>query len=242
MGARVDPYAPVPVAPDRGILGDVNLGWAYSNASGTWYGVGPERGWSSSIAVDLADQATASDSTLVSLMGRARAYVPMPWLEHHVLALAVSGGASAGSFPRRGLFYVGGFASQDVMQTFVSSVRQGAFVLRGYEPRAFGGTEYSLLNAEYRFPLVNVDRGVSTLPVFVRFVSGTLFADYGGAFDRIDTEHPLESYHLGLGGELRINWVFAFGADALLRLGYAVGTDSKATSGGQFYFAAASDF
>jgi hypothetical protein len=242
VGARVDPYAPVPATPDRGILGDVNLGWAYSNASGTWYGIGPERGWSSSLAVDLANQATASDSTLVALMGRARAYVPMPWLDHHVWALAISGGASAGSFPRRGLYYVGGFTSQDVVGTFVSSVRQGAFVLRGYEPSAFRGTEYTLFNTEYRFPLVNVDRGVSTLPVFVRFLSGTLFADYGGAFDRVDAERPLDSYHLGLGGELRIDWVLAFGVEALLRLGYAVGTDSKAIRGGQFYFVAASDF
>jgi hypothetical protein len=242
VGARVDPYAPVPLEPDRGVLGDVNLGWGYSNASGTWYGIGPERGWSSSVAVDLADRATGSDSTLVSLLGRGRAYVPMPWPEHHVLALAISGGASAGSFPRRGLFYVGGFTSQDVVETFVSSVRQGAFVLRGYAPGAFSGAEYTLLNAEYRFPLLTVDRGVSTLPLFLRFLSGTLFADYGGAFDRIDTERPLDSYHLGVGGELRIDWVFAFGAEALLRLGYAFGTDSKAVSGGQFYFAAASDF
>jgi hypothetical protein len=243
VGARVDPYAPVPVEPDRGLLGEVILGWAYSNASGTWYGIGPERGWSSSLFVDLANEATASDSTLVSLNGRARTYVPMPWLEHHVLALAISGGASAGSFPREGrLFYVGGFLSQDLSETFVSSVSQGAFVLRGYAPNVFGGTEYTLLNAEYRFPLVNVDRGVDTLPVFLRFLSGTLFADYGGAFDRIDAERPLDSYHLGLGGELRIDWVFAFGAEALLRLGYAAGTDSKAVRGGQTYFAAAADF
>ncbi|MBN1610031.1 MAG: PD40 domain-containing protein [Polyangiaceae bacterium] len=243
VGENVDPYASVPVEPDRGVLGEVNVGWAYSNASGTWYGIGPERGWSSIVALDLADEATASDSALVSLMGRARAYVPMPWLDHHVLALAVSGGASVGDFPRQGrLFYVGGFMSQDLAQTFVSSVRQGAFVLRGYAPNAFGGTEYTLLNAEYRFPLLSVDRGASTLPVFLRFLSGALFADYGGAFDRLDTERPLESYHLGLGGELRVDWVFAFGAEALLRLGYAVGTDSTAVRGGQSYFAAAADF
>ena len=160
--------------------------------------------------------------------------------------MAASAGISAGTYPRGGLYYAGGFVGQDVADTyesfFDSGLRQSAFTLRGYASRQFSGSEYNLFNAEYRFPISYVDRGVSTLPVYMTTISGALFADYGGAFHRIDLRRPLESYHLGVGAELWVNLVLNYRTRGTIRIGHARGTDSAAAAGGQTYIVVASAF
>lgn len=62
-------------------------------------------------------------------------------------------------------------------------VQQGGITLRGDEPVAVAGRSYLLGKAEYRFPIIHIVRGDSTLPIFVNRVTGTAFFDYGSAFD-----------------------------------------------------------
>ena len=72
----------------------------------------------------------------------------------------------------------GGFVDASAFDAYTTGVQQSGFVLRGYEPSQFKGTNYNLLNLEYRFPLLYVDRGISTLPGFLRTLSGVAFLDY----------------------------------------------------------------
>jgi len=167
----------LPVRPHQGLLGVAHLGYSYGNAETTLYGVGPEKGFTLGLGADYASSATASEHTLYSLLLRSTAYVLLPWARHHVLALGLSAGTSGGTYPRRGMFFTGGFTEESVFDTFLSNTLQSAFVLRGYEPRQFRGRQFALLNAEYRLPLWYADRGVSTLPVYLRNVSGAVFAD-----------------------------------------------------------------
>ncbi len=241
VGTRPDPYAPVPVEPHRGWLALVRLGYSYSNATATANAISVERGLSFSVAADLADQAWGSDDSLTAFSAALTGYAPLPWGQHHVLALAASGGAAVGTYPRFGLYSTGGFADQPAFDAFTSGLLQSSFVLRGYEPGQFVGSQYNLFNAEYRFPLLYADRGVSTLPVFLRTVSGALFADYGGAFNQLDLDDPLESYHLGVGAELWFEAVLGYYAAATLRLGVAKGLDDEAP-GKRVYFVASSAF
>jgi WD40-like Beta Propeller Repeat len=241
-----DPDALVPHDPHRGFLGLVSVGYGYSNADGTLYGIGPERGFSVGGGLDFAARETGSEETLTAVNARVSAYVPMPWARHHTLALNLEGASSVGSYPRRGLYYTGGFVTdqglQGIVDAFDNGIRQSAFVLRGYEPAKFIGQQYNLANAEYRFPLLYADRGISTLPVFLRTLSATAFADYGGAFDAIDPEDPLSQYHLGVGGELWVDLVLGYHASGLIRIGYAKGFGDAAVSGGQTYVVVASAF
>jgi len=242
VGTRADPYSTVTIDPDQGFLGALRLGYVYSNVEGTGYGISAEKGFVLSIAGDVADPAFGSDSTLTSVSGVAAAYVPMPWARHHVLAMAFSGAAAAGSFARRGLYATGGFLDGiSVIDGFTSGLRQGAFVLRGYEPAQFIGTHYNLLNTEYRFPILYVDRGVSTLPAFLRTISGAVFADYGGAYDVMDLEDPLQSFHLGVGGELWFDVVLGYVVSGTIRWGFARGLDDEAP-GWQNYLVVSSAF
>lgn len=242
VGTAADPYSLPTVDPHRGFLGVVGLSWGYSNVDGTVWGISPERGFSVGVNADFASPHTGSDDTLTSFSGRVTGYQPMPWAPHHVLALGLSGGAAVGTYPRRGLFFTGGFVDLPVLDAFTDGIQQGAFVLRGYEPAQFIGSHFNLLNTEYRFPIAYVDRGISTLPAFLRGLSGAVFADYGGAFDRIDLEDPFEDYHLGLGAELWVDVVLGYFARGNIRIGHARGTDAQAPTGGQTYVVVASAF
>lgn len=219
----------------------MSLGYFYSNADGTVYGIGPERGFTLALGADFGEE-TGSDDTLTSFTGRATGYLPMPWADHHVIAAALSGGAAVGTYPRRGLFFAGGFVDLPVLDAFTDGVYQSAFVLRGYQPAQFIGTQFNLLNAEYRFPILYADRGISTLPVFLRTISGSVFADYGGAFNQMDLEKPFDLYHLGVGAELWFDLVLGYYGRGNVRIGHARGTDSEAVSGGQTYVVVSSAF
>jgi len=244
LRADADPTALVTRTPHEGFLSTIRLGYGYSDAEGSVWGISLEKGMTLSLAADVAAEEWGSESTLTMFTGRMTGYVPMPWSPHHVLALAASGGAAIGTFPRRGLFFTGGFVESSldqVIDAFTSGVRQGAFVLRGYDPAQFIGTQFNLLNAEYRFPLLYVDRGLSTLPLFLRTLSAAVFADFGGAYDELDLDDPLETLHLGVGAELWIDVIVGYVAHSNFRLGIARGLDDEAP-GWQTYLVVSSAF
>lgn len=240
VGPSADPYSLVTRDPHRGFLGTVSLSWSYVATDGSTYGLGAERGFYASAVADHADTALGSTDSLTALNARGGAYVPLPWGGHHVLAVGAAGGMATGTYPRRGFFATGGFDDTlPLVDAWTDGIQQSAFVLRGYEPAQFVGSSYGLLKSEWRFPVAYVDRGLSTLPAFLRTVSGALFVDWGGAFDRIDLEEPFESFHTGIGAELWLDLVFGYYAPGNLRLGAARGLDSDAPHGWQTYLVVA---
>lgn len=241
VGTLANPYSLVTVTPDRGYIAVVRLGYGYSNAQGTAYGISAEKGFSLGVGVDEADPAIGSESTLTAIGGVLTAYQLLPWGQHHVLALGLSGGTSTGSYARRGLYGTGGFVDQTLYDAYTSVVRQSSFVLRGYSPGQFVGTAYNLLNLEYRFPLLYADRGISTLPVFLRTLSGVLFFDFGGAYDNLDRNHPFRVLHGSVGGELWLDTITGYFVQSNLRLGLARGLDAQAL-GWKSYVVAVSGF
>lgn len=237
-----DPYAPLPSEPHRGWLGLVHLGYSYSNAESTSYAISLERGFQLSVGTDYADQVLGSETSVTSFSASATGYLTMPWARHQVLAVALSGGTGGGTYPRRGLFSIGGFADLPVLDSFRSNLRQSGFRLRGYKPGQFAGNDFNLLNVEYRTPIWYVDRGVSTLPAFVRTLSGAAFFDYGAAYDRIDLQDPLALFHAGVGAELWVDLFVGYYVSGNLRIGFAKGLDSTAPSGLQSYTVLSSAF
>jgi hypothetical protein len=241
VGTRADPYSLVTIDPQRGYLGILRLGYSYSSAQGTAYGISAEKGLSLGLGLDEADPAIGSESTLTAIGGALTAYQLLPWGQHHVLALGLSGGTSLGNYAKRGLYSTGGFVDQSLYDSYSSVIRQSSFVLRGYRPAQFIGTAYNLLNLEYRFPLLYADRGLSTLPVFLRTLSGVLFFDYGGAYDAVDREHPLKVFHGSLGAELWVDAITGYFIQSNVRFGLARGLDAQA-QGWQSYAVIVSGF
>jgi len=244
LSRRPDPYEPVQAEPARGQLGSVHLGWGFSNAESYLHSVGGERGFSLSVSTDVATPALASDYSLYIFSYAAAKYFPMPWAHHHALALHASAAIATGNYPDLGaIFYTGGFVEAPLFQSFTLGGYQGPFVLRGYAPFKFFGPQYHLYNAEYRFPIANIDRGLSTLPAFVNRVSGSLFADYGGAFYDLDPKNWTDQFHLGVGGEIWIDFALGYFLTATMRIGHARGVDDvNATPGGQTYVVLSAPF
>lgn len=242
VGRDLDPYSYTVIDPFCGYVGVVRLAWSYGNAEQFLYSVGPERGFYLSASVDMGNELTASQYSVYAFSYQATGYVPLPWLSHHTLALHAGGATSTGNYPRRGLYHVGGFVDTTMQDVFNNTIFQGGFVLRGYEPVSFIGSQYHLFNAEYRFPIVNVDRGLSTLPAFLHRLNGALFIDYGGAFDKLDVENWRDQFHTGIGAELWTELTLAYYTTLNLRLGYARGFGEFAEPGGQKYLVVAAPF
>ncbi len=254
VGKSLDPYAKVTVRPFEGNINIAHLGYSFSNVEFGQKTPGPARGVSLSVGMDYGGQATGSNLSTYAFDATLTGYIPMPWLNYHVLALRASGAVSGGSFPRGNTYFVGGYNLDrgSLPDTLLSGVFNGAFVLRGYAPNAFGGKEYILGNAEYRFPLLRPDIGPSTLPVYLRRIDANLFTDMGGAFNDFDIENmaffrngrfldtPL--LHASLGAELWFGITVGYGLNAQLRLGFARGLTPEAISNGQWYFVASSAY
>lgn len=227
----IDPYTRVPVFPQTGYLATVRLGWSWSNLQRFLWSLGPEKGFAVSTGVDLARPELGGEYSVAVASYNATGYFPMPWLRHHVLALHAQGGASAGDWGRRGAFSLGGFADIPLPDALRNLLFQPGIALRGYKPGAVFGDAFHLFNAEYRFPLLNIDRGYQTLPAFLHRFYGNVFVDYGMAsFEPID----LMRMKVGLGAELLTDIAVGYFQPITLRFGLARGTSEGGTT--QTYF------
>lgn len=239
--ARVGANTPAPVAPDpyavasaptRGFQGFLHAGYSYTNAESFLWSVGPERGISFGADVTVTHPALASEYRGYAARTDFTGYIPMPWFRHHALALHTGAGFSGGNYPGRGQFYVGSFVDLAVLDTIRNVSVQSGLVLRGYEPVAVAGNYFSLWNAEYRFPIVNIDRGPSTVPVFLNRISGAFFVDYGTAFNVLAEAE----WKTGTGAELWVDMVLGYNLGMSMRFGYASGLASKGIE--KFYWVA----
>lgn len=232
---RINPYD-TPAFPRKGMFGALHFGWAYSNVERYMWSVSNEKGFAVSAALDWADSWLASDFSGYALTAHFTTYQQMPWKHHHVLALHAGGGTGGGNMGTRGLYYVGGFLDFPLIDTVRNYLIQGGVVMRGYPVVALVGRNLALLNAEYRFPIVNIDRGPSTLPVFLNRISGAAFVDYGSAFDDPHTA----KFKTGVGAELWFDVTLGYVVGLTFRAGHARGLASGGTD--QTYFVAAVPF
>lgn len=227
-----DFYEPV-TQPVRGTLASLNLGWSYSNAQRYLWSLTAEKGFSTSVNVSLTDPWLGSDFSGFAASANTALYFLMPWLRHHTLTFHGEVGTSAGDFPGRGPYYVGGFSDLPLVDTIQNILLQGGVVLRGYPSVAEVGRNVALFNGEYHFPIWNIDRGLSTLPLFLQRVSGNVFFDYGSAFNDLETAE----FKSGTGAELWFDSILAYTVGFTFRLGYARGLASGGAD--KVYFVAA---
>jgi hypothetical protein len=250
----LDPWATRTRLPPSGMIGTVRGSWGFSNVEGSLDAAGAIRGFSTRLSAEYAGEPTGSDFTLHTVEGNVAAYIPMPFPGLHTLALRVAGGTAGGTYPRGGYYFVGGYDIDRVglVDQVTTGIYDGSFVLRGYEPGKIAGRSYVLQNIEYRFPIVKPDRGLSTLPLYVRRLDGNLFIDYGGAFDKLDLDEiglftngaiiDSPQLHTAIGAELWLGLTLGYYINAQFRIGYAYGLSGRAIPGGQAYFVASSAF
>ncbi|HEY8376237.1 MAG TPA: hypothetical protein VIK91_07095, partial [Nannocystis sp.] len=224
----VDPNAPPSSFPELGAWGQVGLALAYDSRRGVRHAhgdYGAETGRYARVSVNIIDPHLGGRFSDVWVGGTYIEMLRMPWRGHQVLALALSGGASAGTLGRRAPYYLGGTGQQaDIIRNFLlRNDYTDVGALRGFQPNAFPGRYYGVLNAEYRIPLADVERGLGTLPGFLRRVALAPFLDLGAAWGMNGERLTRQALKWGLGTSFISSFKIGYGAPIDLVLQYARG-------------------
>lgn len=218
-------------APGPGLAAEVQLGWSYSSTERPVDSISPENGVGLSAQARVGAPALGGDFEYAAGSVGAGAYLRLPWAKHHVLALTAVGALGRGDLGERRVFSLGGPTLRDpLLDLLYTGALLSDFQLRGYRPGAFSGNQLVLGTAEYRLPLLVLDRAPYTLPFALGRWSAAAFADAGGAADRLDAGN----IHPAVGVESRLELSVGYGAAFALRGGYAYGFDGP-LGGHRFY-------
>ncbi len=169
----------------------------------------------------------AVDLSVDDLIGRLRAYVPLPGpgFAAPVLAVRASGGMARGPGAQTGYFGVGGASGESVsLPGTPTLVGSSVFLpVRGYETSTRSGRYAWSATAELRVPLALVNRGRGTLPLHVDRIFGSVFLDGGNAWGGASTgeESPRLRSLVSAGFEVSTDLLVLYGAPLRLRAGAA---------------------
>jgi dipeptidyl aminopeptidase/acylaminoacyl peptidase len=227
----VEPDQLSPRLPEMGILAGVTLGISYSNVQRYTWSVVNSKGRTLGLSLRMDHPYFGSDFKSTQVTYGYSEWIPLPWARDHTLSLRLAGGVAAGNLTRRGVFFIGGFPEQDVLRSIIDMSRVGGTFLRGYPPGVVYGDQYHLLNVEYHLPLFNIEKGLSTLPIYFTHVHGSVFVDFGNAFFG---DPQLSDFKVGVGGELILEAVIGYVLGTSFRVGYARGLMDK--GGNQWHF------
>ncbi|MFO0612460.1 MAG: hypothetical protein U0414_07725 [Polyangiaceae bacterium] len=251
---KLDPQSTRTLLPPEGILAQMRATYSISTIQGGVDTAGSSRGASLRLDTSYAGEETGSAYTYYAFGASVVGYIPMPWPGNHTIAARASGAFSGGTYARRGSYFVGGYDLENVsiLDQALEGTYSGAFVLRGYAPGEYSGSQFLMTTLEYRAPLWRPNWGPSSLPIFFRRMDLAAFVDYGGAFDDLRIEDAelgvrgdlirLVTMHCSVGAELWTNFTVANRVDLALRFGYAYGFSSLDFPDGQPYFLIASSF
>lgn len=222
----IDPNAPGSTLPELGGLGQIDLSFSYSNLRGVRFGYASETGRTAAMTLSVIDPHLGGRFRDLSVAADYSERIRMPWRGHQVLALHLSAGASAGGLGRRPAFFVGGYSQQEdvIRRLLLRSAFEEVGVIRGHVQGAYPGRYYAVLNMEYRIPLADVQRGLGTLPTFLRRITMIPFADLGGAWTSSFTRDALK---WGVGASLVTSFKLGYGDSIDLFLQYARGFDER---------------
>ena len=212
-----------------GLLSEVGLSAAYSDARRYARSISTEEGRSLALRLRAAAGALGSDYELWRARLSWNEFTRVPFTRHVVLATRVSAAIGHGSLGGSPPFSLGGIPQPDfwaltTLQSFTPSD-----LLRGYAAGQFAGNGTLSATLELRFPLFSPELGRSTWPVFLRRVHGALFADFGEAFVQgTERGYSGPDFHwkrlrMGAGAELRLETALAYWLLTDLRLGVARG-------------------
>jgi hypothetical protein len=231
----IDPSAPPPQFPETGRLAGFGVSWAYTNIRRFLRSVSNESGRYVTLALGVSAKVLGGNADVVTASWRWEEYLAMPWkpywLRNHVLSVTYSGGVSGGDLGHRGLFFLGGYPPQNLLQSIYDFSRPGSAPMRGYPYASMVGDQFHVFNFEYRFPIVWIERGYQTWWLYLRRLHAKFFVDYGGAFFG---PVALDKLKVGVGGELILELYYAWYFPAALQFGYAHGFGDG--GGNQVYF------
>jgi hypothetical protein len=218
----LDPSDRVPVRPPTNYTeGSLGTRVGFSSVRSTTFALGAVDGFDASFALRLDHPAVGSAYKFVTASYAADWFHQLLGVTS-VLALRVGGAVRAGDLVRSGGYALGGVPPQDIAMSIVNSVRTSSSgYLRGYLYRTLTGNQYHLANVEVRQELWNIERGLATLPIYLRRLHVALLSDVATAFDT--TFDPSTDVRWSVGGALRLDAFFGYYVPGTFEIGYARG-------------------
>ena len=205
--------------------GGLEAAYSFTSARRYPYSISPTDGWRFRLAMLREARALGSDVSLAKWSADARGYLDVGG--GATLALRAGGGGTLGEPGFRRSFSVGGFADDSLRDV----VRTNLSLLRGYRDEAFAGRSYFAANAELRAPLAHPQRGLRTLPVFLRHLHAAAFADVGDAWSGALSAARLKTgVGAALGADLNLSHAVPFTFTAGVARGLATQGETR------FYF------
>lgn len=222
-----------PQIPASAWYNKLSFGVSYSNLKRYSQSISTEKGIYASTSFNIQNEALGSEQDLVSFSYAFDAYHPNPLFLRHVFALQLRGAIISQAVGPERQYSIGGQTPQDVLTSIIFQEPRFGFPLRGYPPAVMRGNQYQVLSLQYRFPILDLDHGFSTLPVFFRQLKGSLFTDTGTAYNGFWAD---ASYKTGVGAELQLDAILGYHIGNTLRLGYAHGLNDEGISEWYFFY------
>ncbi|MBA2661409.1 MAG: PD40 domain-containing protein [Bradymonadaceae bacterium] len=213
-----------PQEPQKGWYNEVSFGLSYGHTDRYPLSVTTEKGVAASASLSFQNTTLGSLQDLTTLIYGFDAYHSNPLVERHVFALQLRGAITGSGVGASRQFTIGGQTPQDVLSSIIFQEPRLGFALRGYPPAVMRGSQYQVLKLEYRFPLIDIDQGFSTLPLFFRQLKGSLFADAGAAYNGFFAD---ASFRRSFGAEIQLDALLGYHIFNTLRLGHARGIDDE---------------
>jgi hypothetical protein len=226
---QLDPLDRPPRFLTRSRSDTISISYSGSTTRGYVQSISNERGWFWNLSSRFRAPVWGADRREIVLTGTLRNYQPLGERRRHLLAWNLAGGA--GFANRRSVpeFSSGGFQESDVYDVIVDEIGLPRSTVRGFDPSIRRGQFYYRANIEYRFPLVRLDWGHSTLPFFFERLHGAIFVDSGHALSELNEWGDLL---VSAGAELSLDVRAGYFEARRLRMGFARGL----TEDGQWQF------
>ena len=179
-------------------------GWLLNASRSYGYSISREDGWASRVTTELTREALGADGDSDSAVADLRGYLPV-WPRHGVVAARVAAASSWGDRQTRRLFSASGNGPQAIGFDFGTNA---IGLIRGVDESELIGDRALVANLDYRLPIVRIDRGLGTLPGFVRVIHAAAFVDAGNAWQgRFESRDLVVS----TGAELSLDAVVGYG-------------------------------
>jgi outer membrane protein assembly factor BamA len=196
--------------------------YLFNNSKQYGFSISPEDGRTVEVGCKRYDRSLGSAFDITKYTADWHEYIDFPW-KHHVLLARAFGGSSTGDVIPQGAFQVGGDNPGDTL----IQVDDESVFLRGYPINEFRGRKAGLAGLEYRFPIWDIELGLSSTPVFLRRIHGAVFAEAGNAWDGSYRSSDLKR---SAGAELRLDTNLSYFLPITFRIVFAHGFDEEGES------------
>jgi hypothetical protein len=181
----------------------LRAGWTFDSARSYGYSISDVDGTAMSFSLESTLRGLGADGSGGAAVLDARHYLAAA-PRHAVVALRVAGAGTWGDADVRRIFSAAGFGPQLSGVTFGTDA---IGLLRGFGEASTAGFHALVANIDYRLPILRVQRGAGTLPVFLRTIHAAAFLDAGDAWTR---RFDLTELKLAAGVELSFDTIIGY--------------------------------